>query len=139
MALVHLPIAAGAATARGSGAAKVEETVSIHTQRTLSATGDDAGVLPHDFPVSVPVTCHRSSYFSPYRVYARNDLASGKSFATNAGVTTFLFRASVAPQCPQPDAFCCTQMLDSILVKIGERWHGSLEAQRSNACMHATA
>lgn len=80
-------------------------------QRTLNAQG-----LPydHNFPVAVPTSCYRSSYFSPYRLFA--DVAN--AFVPDNGAT-FSFNLEVAA-CPYPQAFCCGEGLDHIVIKIGE-------------------
>ena len=82
----------------------------IQTQRTLSASDSP---FAHDFPVAVATTCYRSSYFSPYRVYA---------LSVNTGDSdkaVFAFNVEV-DQCPYSKAYCCSQNLDHLFVKIGE-------------------
>jgi hypothetical protein len=88
-----------------------DEIVSIHAQRTLSA---DGALYDHNFPVAVPTKCYRSSYFSPYRLFALN-----VNKDVPAGGTTFSFNVEVAA-CPYPDAVCCTQNFDHLLIKLGE-------------------
>jgi hypothetical protein len=94
--------------------------------RGLSATGDD--LLAHDFPVAVPSSCTRSSYFSPFRVYRKTASEDDEQKGT------FQFIVEVQ-ECPVADAFCCTQPLHSLLLKIGEC--PGLAALTSSSQVHA--
>ena len=80
-------------------------------QRTLSA--DPSPLYDHNFPVAVPTACHRSSYFSPFRVYMLGSPTPNPA----AGVDFSLQIAAAA--CPQSGAYCCGQPFDHLLIKTG--------------------
>lgn len=104
-------------------------------QRTLAANENPAGLDPHNFPVSVATTCHRSSYFSPYRVYQLS--LSLNQTGAPPDSATFSFTLDVAT-CPQTGAYCCNQTFDALLIAIGAP-HGvalAAHAQQPPACRH---
>ena len=106
------------------------ETISIQSQRTLSAAGTP---FEHDFPVAVATTCYRSSYFSPYRMYT----SSINADTPEQGVT-FAFNVEV-DECPYSKAFCCGQNLDHLMLKIGERRERKHGRHARNSTSYANA
>ena len=68
----------------------------------------------HNFGASIPTHCYRSSYFQPFRVYSLsvdNTTFQGESHLT--------FEVNSAGECAVPQAMCCKEKLDTLVIRTG--------------------